>query len=61
MREILYIQAGPVSNYTGTHYWNTQEGYFTYDKSDVPLTDHSISFKEGRDLHVRLTPTVTPR
>lgn len=59
MREILYIQAGPVSNYTGTHYWNTQESYFTYDESDVPLTDHSISFKEGQDLHVRPTPTVT--
>ncbi|KIM70065.1 hypothetical protein SCLCIDRAFT_502924 [Scleroderma citrinum Foug A] len=59
MREILYIQAGPVSNYTGTHYWNTQESYFTYDESDVPLTDHSISFKEGQDLH--RNPTLCPR
>ncbi|KAL4067291.1 Misato segment II tubulin-like domain-containing protein [Scleroderma yunnanense] len=59
MREILYIQAGPVSNYTGTHYWNTQESYFTYDESDLPLTDYSISFKEGQDSHHN--PTLYPR
>ncbi|KAF7969428.1 hypothetical protein HWV62_27377 [Athelia sp. TMB] len=47
MREILYIQAGPLANYTGTHFWNTQEAYFTYgDDGDEPLVDHAISFRE---------------
>lgn len=59
MREILYIQAGSLSNYTGTHFWNTQESYFTYDEDDIPLVDNSISFKEGRDPHNH--PTLCPR
>jgi hypothetical protein len=29
MREILYIQAGPLANHIGTHFWNTQEAYQT--------------------------------
>lgn len=49
MREIFHIQAGPLSNYTGTHYWNTQENYFVYDEGDISITDYNISFKEGRD------------
>lgn len=53
MREIIHIQAGSLSNYTGTHYWNTQENYFVYDEDDISITDYSISFKEGRDVHVR--------
>lgn len=53
MREIIHIQAGSLSNYTGTHYWNTQENYFDYDEDDISITDHNISFKEGRDEHVR--------
>ncbi|KAF9245655.1 tubulin domain-containing protein [Melanogaster broomeanus] len=59
MREIIYIQAGTLSNYAGTHYWNTQESYFTYDEDDVSIADHSISFKEGRDVHN--DPTLCPR
>lgn len=51
MREIIHIQAGALPNYTGTHYWNTQEAYFVYDE-DVSPTDFNISFKEGRDNHV---------
>ena len=54
MREIIHIQAGPLSNYTGTHYWNAQENYFVYDEGDIAIIDHNISFKEGRDDHVRL-------
>lgn len=53
MREIIHIQAGSLSNYTGTHYWNTQESYFVYDEDDITITDYNISFKEGRDEHVR--------
>ncbi|KAF8990150.1 mtDNA inheritance protein Dml1 [Cyathus striatus] len=47
MKEIVYIQAGEFSNYVGTHFWNTQESYFTYDTEDEPLTSHDISFREG--------------
>ena len=51
MREILYIQAGPLANYTGTHFWNTQESYFTYGEDGdelqaEPLVDNGISFRE---------------
>ncbi|KAH0837910.1 hypothetical protein J3R83DRAFT_6141 [Lanmaoa asiatica] len=56
MREIIHIQAGSLSNYTGTHYWNTQENYFVYDEDDI---DYNISFKEGRDEHNQ--PTLCPR
>ncbi|KAF9225313.1 tubulin nucleotide-binding domain-like protein [Gyrodon lividus] len=59
MREIVYIQAGSLSNYTGTHYWNTQESYFTYDEDHVSIADFSISFKEGRDVNNQ--PTLCPR
>lgn len=59
MREIIHIQAGSLSNYTGTHYWNTQESYFVYDEDDIPIvTDCNISFKEGRDKHVRVCQPV---
>lgn len=54
MKEILYIQAGSLSNYTGTHFWNTQESYFTYEDSQDPLTTHDISFREGLTQTVRV-------
>ncbi|KAG0698563.1 Misato segment II tubulin-like domain-containing protein [Suillus ampliporus] len=48
MREIIYIQAGSFANYTGTHFWNTQESYFTYNDDDEPIVNHDLSFEEGR-------------
>jgi hypothetical protein len=36
-----------LANYTGTHFWNTQESYFTYDEDSDPVVDYDISFKEG--------------
>ncbi|TFK50599.1 tubulin nucleotide-binding domain-like protein [Heliocybe sulcata] len=54
MKEIIYIQAGSLANYTAQHFWNTQEAYFTYGDGDnegeeqkEPLVDHDISFREG--------------
>ncbi len=47
MREILYVQAGNLANYVGTHFWNTQESYFAYSDDDEPLVNHDISFREG--------------
>ncbi|KAF7365631.1 MtDNA inheritance protein Dml1 [Mycena venus] len=59
MKEILYIQAGTQANYIGTHFWNTQESYFTYEDGEVPETDHGISFREG--LNQKGEPTFCPR
>ena len=54
MREILYLQAGTVSNFVGTHFWNEQESYFTYgEDAEEPLVDHDISFREGVSRTVR--------
>ena len=59
MKEILYIQAGNLSNYTGTHFWNTQECYLPSDSADSDLqdgfiqADPSISFCESIDSQVR--------
>jgi hypothetical protein len=61
MREIIYIQAGSLPNYAGTHCWNTQESYFTYDEDHVSVADFSISFKEGRDIYVRQPACDTQR
>lgn len=53
MREILYLQAGLFANHTGTHFWNTQESYFTFDDDEDPLTEHDVSFREGLAADVR--------
>jgi hypothetical protein len=53
MKEIFYIQAGALANYTGTHFWNTQESYFTYGEDDEALTFHDTSFGEGINRKVR--------
>ncbi|KAJ6554978.1 Misato segment II tubulin-like domain-containing protein [Mycena vulgaris] len=59
MKEILYIQAGSQANYIGTHFWNTQESYFTYGDEEDPETFHGISFREG--LNQKGEPTFCPR
>ncbi|KAM5532691.1 hypothetical protein V8D89_013660 [Ganoderma adspersum] len=47
MKEILYVQAGSFPNFVGTHFWNTQESYFTYDYGHDPVVEHDRSFREG--------------
>ena len=60
MREILYIQAGTLPNFVGTHFWNTQESYFQYegdtdaDEVGEPEINHDISFREGLSPKVKL-------
>jgi hypothetical protein len=53
MKEIIYLQAGTFANYTGTHFWNTQESYLSDDTAEH-------SFKHDRDVSFRETlgPTV---
>ncbi|KAF7290286.1 hypothetical protein MIND_01342600 [Mycena indigotica] len=50
MKEILYIQAGSLANYVGTHFWNTQESYRESSADSDGLAseiDHDVSFREG--------------
>ncbi|KAK2463884.1 hypothetical protein APHAL10511_004056 [Amanita phalloides] len=46
MHEILYIQAGSFANYIGTHFWNTQETYLSFEDPDNPNIQHDVSLKE---------------
>uniref|UniRef100_A0A8H7XJ48 Tubulin nucleotide-binding domain-like protein n=1 Tax=Psilocybe cubensis TaxID=181762 RepID=A0A8H7XJ48_PSICU len=46
MKEIIYLQAGKLANYTGTHFWNAQESYL---QSEEPYTAPDISFCESID------------
>jgi hypothetical protein len=62
MHEIITLQFGQQANYLGTHYWNTQESYFTY--SDNPTEEaspvsHDISFRPG--IAPDGSDTYTPR
>lgn len=47
MHEIITLQFGQQANYLGTHYWNTQESYFTYAAQDESPVDHDRSFRPG--------------
>lgn len=60
MHEILTIQLGHRANYLATHFWNTQESYFTYDPTEAPSSiDHDVHFRPG--LGYRGEETFTPR
>ncbi|KAG0135294.1 putative protein DML1 [Tuber indicum] len=60
MHEIITLQLGHQANYLGTHFWNTQESYFTYaeDASPSPV-DHNVHFRPG--IGVDGGETFTPR
>ena len=47
MKEIIYVQAGNISNHVGTHFWNAQQSYFAYSGDKEVLVDHDVSFREG--------------
>ncbi|KAK0113160.1 mtDNA inheritance, partitioning of the mitochondrial organelle [Cadophora gregata] len=59
MHEIITLQLGQRSNYLATHFWNTQESYFTYSESEESLVDHDIHFRPG--LGADGSETFTPR
>ncbi|KAK6346377.1 mtDNA inheritance, partitioning of the mitochondrial organelle [Orbilia blumenaviensis] len=59
MHEIITIQLGHYANFVGTHFWNLQESYFTYDEKDPSPVDHDIHFRVG--LGVGNVETFTPR
>ncbi|KAI1369081.1 tubulin domain-containing protein [Xylaria arbuscula] len=47
MREIITLQLGQQSNYVATHFWNTQESYFTYGADEESPVDHNVHFRPG--------------
>ncbi|KAK0935643.1 mtDNA inheritance, partitioning of the mitochondrial organelle [Friedmanniomyces endolithicus] len=47
MHEVVTLQFGQQANYIGTHYWNTQESYFTYSGQEESPVNHDISFRAG--------------
>ncbi|KAH6985083.1 tubulin domain-containing protein [Ilyonectria sp. MPI-CAGE-AT-0026] len=47
MREIITLQLGQLSNYTATHFWNTQESYFTYATDEQSPIDHNVHWRAG--------------
>lgn len=73
MHEILTLQLGYRANHVCTHFWNTQESYFSSPSSSLPtlttsgthvtsqdeLVNHDIHWREGLDSAGR--NTYTPR
>jgi len=47
MREVITLQFGQQSNYVATHFWNTQESYFTYGAEEESPVDHDVHFRPG--------------
>ncbi|KAK7937923.1 uncharacterized protein PG986_014791 [Apiospora aurea] len=60
MHEIITLQLGQQSNYLATHFWNTQESYFTFgdDAGESPV-NHDVHFRPG--LGADGTETFMPR
>lgn len=62
MREIITLQVGHYANYVGTHFWNTQESYFTFGGGDQSNEangmspekeiNHDVLFRAGLNLKV---------
>ncbi|KAK3717045.1 mtDNA inheritance, partitioning of the mitochondrial organelle [Vermiconidia calcicola] len=59
MHEVVTLQFGQQANYLGTHFWNTQESYFTYAGQEESPVDHDISFRAG--IGADGNDTYTPR
>ncbi|KAK4218054.1 dml-1 [Rhypophila decipiens] len=49
MHEIITVQLGQQSNYLATHFWNTQESYFTYseDPQEESPINHDTHWRPG--------------
>ncbi|KAI9855789.1 MAG: mtDNA inheritance, partitioning of the mitochondrial organelle [Vezdaea acicularis] len=59
MHEIITVQLGQRSNYIATHFWNTQESYFTYPGEPESPVDHDVHFRPG--IGADGSETFTPR
>lgn len=47
MKEIIHIRAGNLSNFIGTHYFNTLESYFASKEHLSEEIAHGVSFRDG--------------
>ncbi len=59
MHEIITLQFGEEANHIGTHFWNTQETYFSFDEGQRSPVDSLVHFRPG--LGVGRVKTFTPR
>ncbi|KAF8443409.1 tubulin domain-containing protein [Terfezia claveryi] len=60
MHEIVTLQLGHCANYLATHFWNTQQSYFTYGEDTEPTPiDHDVHFRAG--IGAGGIETYTPR
>lgn len=59
MHEVITLQFGQRSNYLATHFWNTQESYFSYVDEEESIVDHDIHFRPG--IGSDGSETFTPR
>ncbi|KAK1751859.1 tubulin nucleotide-binding domain-like protein [Echria macrotheca] len=65
MHEIITLQFGQQSNYLATHFWNTQESYFTYaeegqTQAEESAVDHDVHWRPGLAAD-GMTETFMPR
>ncbi|KAK0090701.1 hypothetical protein PV325_008038 [Microctonus aethiopoides] len=58
-REIITIQLGHYANFVGTHWWNLQEGNFSYDPAAKTEINHDVLYREGENQ--KGVVTYTPR
>ncbi|XP_063995599.1 protein misato [Diachasmimorpha longicaudata] len=58
-REIITLQLGHYANYVGAHWWNLQEGNFSYDSSNPSEINNDVFYREGENP--RRQVTFTPR
>ncbi|KAJ3158143.1 Protein misato 1 [Geranomyces michiganensis] len=62
-REILTLQLGHAANFVGTHFWNTQDAYFSLAETEgalaAPEIDHDVLYRTGRNVYGE--ETYTPR
>ena len=47
MHEIVTVQIGRRANYLCTHFWNTQESYFTFPPAPLSPVNHDVHFRQG--------------
>ncbi|KAF8417116.1 tubulin domain-containing protein [Tirmania nivea] len=60
MHETVTLQLGHCANYVATHFWNTQQSYFTYGEDTEPTPiDHDVHFRAG--IGAGGIETYTPR
>lgn len=58
-REVITLQLGHYANFVGAHWWNLQEGNFSYDPTKPSEINHDVLYREGQNPKREVT--FTPR